>query len=809
MLLTLLGASFAPPLDLAWTGFWRANYSGSPWPGTPSAGSSAGRDLSEAISPPVGGTPQNGYTPADFGGVSSILRTADPAEGVYIGATTCTIHAVVKVRSAPAPGANVFDDPCLIVTQNSATLALGFSSSGVAFGVYTSGGPVQTAYVPLTGGYDVIQARLDGTNASVRVNGGAWSSVAATDFASDPTNVLLVGSDYTGAAQFFDALALELGIAALAFGDTSLDASRTAAVTRYALGAAPQVVAGAGLRALRRGGAAGATLASVLASVGRAADRPRGAAPSTTSTTAPGAAGAPRGRLGASPTATASSMVGAGLSEGGPLGAAGLALGGLTVAPSAPRPSPRTGAAGVGAPVVLTAGAGRMELRVGAASPSAAASVPGAGLRPSMGVGSSPTTTSLVLPGLGSRWTTRTGSSPISPGGVTAPGGAAPRSTAFGAGLPLAGGLTMLGVGLGPSGRVGAEGVVLGTITQVAVGAGLGPSRALGAAPVVAGGVTIPGAGLDTSRTGAGLPSASATASGASGAPRGRLGAAPATSGATTAPSGLAAARGRGAAGLAGAVATLGAGHPRARAQGAAPTLAGGLVVVGRGLAALGRVGGLAPIVDYAAAGSGFRAARALGAAPALVGGAVVVAGALGAPRAFGSAGALAGGLEVAGVGLALVTRTGAAFVSVGSATTPASVAVVVAPLAHVAAVVRPLASLEVAHRPLATIGVTHMDHRYQVGDEVTIEATFRVTATNALADPSTLAADVYPPNGAPSYVVSYPSGTFTRLGLGVFALAIDATTSGTWRYRIRGTGAAKAAHQGSFVVEPLPGATT
>jgi len=235
MFLTLLGASLASPLNLAWTGFWRANFTGSPWPGVASAGSSAGRDLSEAVTPPVGGATQNGYTPADFGGVASLLRTADPAEGTYLGATTCTIHAVVEVRSAPAAGTYVFDDPCIIVTESSATIALGVSSSGVSFGVYTSGGPVQTAYVALSPGYHRIQARLDGTNASVRVDGGAWTSVAATDIAADPTNVLLVGADYTGAAQALDAKVLELGVSDQSFSDTELNAVDLAAVVRYGL----------------------------------------------------------------------------------------------------------------------------------------------------------------------------------------------------------------------------------------------------------------------------------------------------------------------------------------------------------------------------------------------------------------------------------------------------------------------------------------------------------------------------------------------------------------------------------------------
>ena len=226
----------ASPLDLPWQGFWRADFTSAPWVSVSTNGPSNARVLEEATFPPAAGTTQNGYAPADFDGTSAILRTDLPAEGVYIGATTCTIHAVVNVRSAPAPAALVFDDPCVLVTAASATLALGVSSSGVAFGIYTSAGPVQPPRVALSAGYHVIQARLDGTNASVRVDGGAWTSVAATDFAADPTNVLIAGADYTGAAQFLDALILEVGITDQALTDAELDAAEAAAVTRYALG---------------------------------------------------------------------------------------------------------------------------------------------------------------------------------------------------------------------------------------------------------------------------------------------------------------------------------------------------------------------------------------------------------------------------------------------------------------------------------------------------------------------------------------------------------------------------------------------
>src|SRR5690606_13622046 len=58
------------------TGFWRGSFSGSPWVGTASAGSSGTRDLTEATNPPSTGAAQNGYVPADFDGTNDVLGNA-------------------------------------------------------------------------------------------------------------------------------------------------------------------------------------------------------------------------------------------------------------------------------------------------------------------------------------------------------------------------------------------------------------------------------------------------------------------------------------------------------------------------------------------------------------------------------------------------------------------------------------------------------------------------------------------------------------------------------------------------------------
>ena len=221
------------PLTLAFSGFWRAQFSGSPWLGVTTAGASGGRDLTEATNPPTAGTAQNGWTPANFNGTNQLLTAPGVVED-YHGAAEVTITVVAKVNSVPAPGAYTWDDPCFLVTQTGGTIALGVCSSGVSFLIYTSGGPVQTGYVAFTTGvYHVFQARMDGTNASVRVDGGAWTSAAAADIAASGGQPLLIGTDLTGTTAFIDADLLEIEIGSTAFSDVELGAVLAYAQARY------------------------------------------------------------------------------------------------------------------------------------------------------------------------------------------------------------------------------------------------------------------------------------------------------------------------------------------------------------------------------------------------------------------------------------------------------------------------------------------------------------------------------------------------------------------------------------------------
>lgn len=209
--------------DYAWKGLWRASYSGSPWNGTASAGTSSTAELTEGTTPPGTGTAKNGYTPARFDGVNDFL-TLEGVDSDYLSASAFTIHAVVKYVSLGAPQTYYWDEECLLVQPGSAGIAIGLSSSGVGLEVYDSGGAQQTARASLHSGYNVIQAKFDGTTAKIRTNGGAWQSVAA-DSVYLGVIALEIGRDYVAAAHGnFDLF--DFAITNIALSDAQLDDCR-------------------------------------------------------------------------------------------------------------------------------------------------------------------------------------------------------------------------------------------------------------------------------------------------------------------------------------------------------------------------------------------------------------------------------------------------------------------------------------------------------------------------------------------------------------------------------------------------------
>lgn len=95
----------------AFTGGWSADYAGGGWTGTLSLGESGGRPLVGTF-PPASGTPINGYTPANFGG---LVNTDTIGElGQYIsGAASWSFVMVLKPTTIVADAGARTNEPAL------------------------------------------------------------------------------------------------------------------------------------------------------------------------------------------------------------------------------------------------------------------------------------------------------------------------------------------------------------------------------------------------------------------------------------------------------------------------------------------------------------------------------------------------------------------------------------------------------------------------------------------------------------------------------------------------------------------------
>lgn len=263
---SLFGSSYASPIeawfdpetqaefpqDLPWPGYWRATYGGTtPWPGMSSFGSSGSMPLSDATWAPIQGTAVNGFFPASFfnsGGNPLRFQTPATLGGLLLSllgdgstSTGWTITVLIKLGAYGTTGAAYYDQP-LIVGSTGGNLTLCVTDTGVRLVSQDSAGTTTTPIdIALSlGTWYRIQAQWTGTQLRLRVDGGAWTSVALTSFwyADFAGGYLKVGANYANAAAgALDAEILELGVSPQVWDTTGiLDPLNAYYDTRYAIG---------------------------------------------------------------------------------------------------------------------------------------------------------------------------------------------------------------------------------------------------------------------------------------------------------------------------------------------------------------------------------------------------------------------------------------------------------------------------------------------------------------------------------------------------------------------------------------------
>lgn len=90
----------------------------------------------------------------------------------------------------------------------------------------------------------------------------------------------------------------------------------------------------------------------------------------------------------------------------------------------------------------------------------------------------------------------------------------------------------------------------------------------------------------------------------------------------------------------------------------------------------------------------------------------------------------------------------------------------------------------------------------YSIGTKIRFTATFRIEATQALVDPTTVTFRFRNPSGTETSYVYGVNVELVRDSLGVFHVDLTPNASGSWYRRWIGTGAAAVAKESSFAVD-------
>lgn len=215
------GASFDPS-TLALTGWWRSNYSGSPW--NDDSGNTRTLEQSNAGFRPVTGAPVNGYVPALFDASDDYMNTVAVANNVFMSSTASSGWFLINSLGVPA-SVGVYQDGNLLTDSVNAETTFGH--------VDVSGTPkfiialYAGAYIRLevamgTGAWHIAQWKHDGVNMFARVDSGNWSSTACGTLSFLTPSAFTMSVSYSAALKMNGSV-IDVGITNTVISDANFD----------------------------------------------------------------------------------------------------------------------------------------------------------------------------------------------------------------------------------------------------------------------------------------------------------------------------------------------------------------------------------------------------------------------------------------------------------------------------------------------------------------------------------------------------------------------------------------------------------
>lgn len=234
-------ATSAPAFDpssLSLTGWVRAggyNSGSGTWSGVASAGSSGSRNFTEATDKPTTGANLNGLATVDFNGSQFV------GSGGLVGSDFFTSGAY-SVSVLVRPTSYGSNDGTMATNAFWGDVG-GYIQSGLGTAA-AHGGHVQvdgvTNYLPTQSmslsSWSCVQVKYDGTNVKLRVNSGAWQSVATGgNGVGDLTTTLQIGLAAYGAGTGLVGAMADFMCTNTALSDANMDNIKSYYNSRYAL----------------------------------------------------------------------------------------------------------------------------------------------------------------------------------------------------------------------------------------------------------------------------------------------------------------------------------------------------------------------------------------------------------------------------------------------------------------------------------------------------------------------------------------------------------------------------------------------
>lgn len=222
------------PATLSLKTWLRVPYASPNFTGTASAGTSGANDFTSAT-PPANGAALNGYDTADFDGTNDYLESTDFAEvcvpvGGYVAAVLFRADALQDATVYPNTynAAGLLSDPY--------GFNLGVDDEGLAIGHYDGAWKEDRLAGVSTGTWTLGQVRYDGTEITLRLNGGAWSTPLAAGSLGTPGSTYLLRMGYVAlsATRYYDGRIAEV-ITAASLSDGDLDNYRSYLNARYGI----------------------------------------------------------------------------------------------------------------------------------------------------------------------------------------------------------------------------------------------------------------------------------------------------------------------------------------------------------------------------------------------------------------------------------------------------------------------------------------------------------------------------------------------------------------------------------------------